>query len=83
MGSSSCELLGRWHLWHTIERVMDGPEGASHGLDHAVRVMRCERCGAHSWRWTAATEPASPGSTGDAVRTVVHVRRTAPRPVPA
>jgi hypothetical protein len=81
---ASCELLGRWHHWRPVEIIMDGPQpGGSQGLNHAVRVMRCERCGATSWRWTVATRPTTPTPPEERVRTIVHVRRTAPRPIPA
>jgi len=82
----SCELRGLWHRWHTIEIVMDGSQdaGGPQHLNHAVRVMRCERCGAMSWRWTAPCERTSPGETaGEGVRTVVHVPRPVSRPAPA
>ena len=81
----SCELLGQWHHWRTIEVVMDGSSdhAGPQQLDHAMRVMRCERCGAMSWRWTLPTERPALDTDQDGVRTVVHVPRPASRPAPA
>lgn len=85
MERPSCDLLGRWHQWHTVEVVMDGSAdpGAPQRLNHAVRVMRCVRCDATSWRWSVATQPSTAGSPGGDVRMVVHERRPSTRPEPA
>lgn len=82
MDVPSCDLLGLWHRWHTVEIVLDGsPDAADpRRLNHAVRVMRCSRCGATSWRWSLppSTPPAEDAEGG--IRTVVHVRRTSAGP---
>lgn len=78
MGDTSCELLGRWHRWRTVEVVMDRSSDprAPQRLNHAVKVMRCDRCGHTSWRWTVASPTGDAGADGGDVRTVVHVRRS-------
>lgn len=82
MSVASCETFGRWHHWRTLEVVVD-----EHAREagHAVRVMKCERCGELSWRWAPLPDRAAT-ATSDPTRapaTELARDRSAPRSSPA
>jgi hypothetical protein len=51
-----CESFGRWHRWETLDVVADRRDART---GHAVRMMRCERCGILSWRWAPLPDGSS------------------------
>jgi len=76
-----CETFGRWHHWRTLEVVADDH---ARKAGHALRVMKCQRCGELSWRW-APLPDRSDAATADPTRVAAPEptrRAPAPRPSP-
>ncbi|HEU4355816.1 MAG TPA: hypothetical protein VFT27_09535 [Actinomycetota bacterium] len=74
MTVAPCESFGRWHRWRTLEVVADRREART---GHAIRMMRCERCGTLSWRW--APVPDGAGVVPEDARTAGRPAGSAPR----
>ncbi|HEX5949685.1 MAG TPA: hypothetical protein VFZ96_01690 [Actinomycetota bacterium] len=77
MTVAPCESFGRWHRWRTLEVVADRRDART---GHAIRMMRCERCGTLSWRWAPVPDRSSAVHEQEAPPAAPASRAAAPVP---